>query len=386
MRQASFALWPLLGVFVGTAIAHAAPAVVPMGDNERVVHVVGTPFQHSYYGHLLETHLLLRFAHRGLIFRRVVVANQHLESFAAGMDERILVHRPTLVVIQAGFDDLLARAQSAYAPKLNFAWYSKGLEAIVARLRAAGVKVVVCSVPPWDNGSTRDRLIFPMDGMKGMVDAARQIAARHNVPFADIFTEAIGWPGIGNNAQCKYHYSPAEHQRFWQLLLSQVDFAFAGSVAQIDAKTLRTAADGAVIEGLKVNDGAISFTLRNAAGAGPAILKLTGLSPRPHAITVAGKKLTASTADCLSAGIDLGPHLKTKAGTKEFLDELARGHAAVAALPEIQDYRLPAWAKLTDFEQQKAATVRKAMAAIAEHDAAVRTMAAPEPLVVMVDN
>ncbi|MBC8870458.1 MAG: hypothetical protein H8E44_13635 [Planctomycetes bacterium] len=68
-----------------------------------------------------------------------------------------------------------------------------------------------------------------------------------------------------------------------------------------------------------------------------------------------------------------------------FQEELDRGHSAVASLAEIQNYRLPNWVKLADFDQQKQAALRRALDAVATHDSTLRALTVPQPLAIRVE-
>ena len=365
-----------LMVAAAGAIAQEPPKsqVLQIGDNERVVHVVGTPFNHSYYGDWLETYLLQRYACRGLIFRSV---NCGGVGVLRNLDGLVLIHKPTLVVLQIGNDDLDGQYRSQ---KYSFAEniYARPMEEIVKKLRAAGAKVVLCSVIPRGKDLTKDpkgQLIPPNDGLKTWVDQAREIAAKHGAAFADLFTETVDWPMINTPKNC---YGADMHQKSWELLLKQVSFGWIGSGVSMDAKGGQPACQGAAVTDLKT-DGGLSFALQNAAGVGPVMLKVAGLAAGNRVVSVNGKPFATKSAADLAAGIDLGLALQTQVGTKEYREEIARGHAAVAAMVVIQNYRLPAWVKVPDVEQQKQAAVEAALADVRTHDEAMRKMVAPKP-------
>ena len=101
-------LLPLLGAVALAAAGEEAPQQsIQIADNERVVHVVGSQFTHSYYEPRLETALLERYACRGLLFRQVA-QDGSMVALLRDLDARVMIHKPTLVIIQAGNDDLIA--------------------------------------------------------------------------------------------------------------------------------------------------------------------------------------------------------------------------------------------------------------------------------------
>jgi len=367
-------LWPCL-------VAGAAdPQVVPIDDNERVVHVVGMPFNHSYCAPRLETLLLERFAWRGLVVRRVEL-RRSMASLLSELDARVLIHRPTLVVLQAGNNDLYGQR----AVTFDFGAYQGPTEEIVKRLGGAGVKVILCSVTPFDNGSTPDRLLGPVAGLKTWVDAARQIAARHHAVFVDQFTEAVGWPMIGNDVKSKFFYDRHGHEKSWQLFAKQVRFEAAGTETVVNVGTGRTECRDAAVAELKIQSDHVSLTLQNKAGGGEVLVKFEGLARGRYRVTANGKQLVAKSAIELAAGVDLSPQLETRAASEEFQEELDRGHIAVASLAEIQNYRLPSWVKLADFQAQQQSALRRALDAVATHDSTLRALTVPKPLAIRVE-
>jgi hypothetical protein len=351
---------------------------IAIGANERVVHLLGTPFTHDYYAPRLETLLLQRYAHRGLVYRRVAVSGP-LQDLVENLDARVLAHRPTFVVLQAGNDDLFSQRRR---PTFDFTAYPQSLKALVKRLRERKIRVVVCSVVPVANGSAPDRLLPPMDGLKTWVDAAREIASRHGAIFVDLFTEAIGWEMIGQERYFRRHYSPEGHERSWQLLSRQLRFTPEGSTARIDVRRRRARAEGAAVTELRVEKDGISFSLLNAASAGSVMLHVEGLPAGDYVLEVDGKRLGSKKAEELAAGIDLRDHLRSRVETPDLRAELARGHTATAEQEAIRAYRLPDWVKLAEFEAQQAAARRRAAEALDRHDAAVRERVRPRPMAV----
>jgi hypothetical protein len=351
------------------------PQVVTIGDNERVVHVVGMPFHHSYCAPRLETLLLERFAWRGLVVRRVELRGS-MASLLAEFDTKVRIHRPTFVVLQAGNDDLYHQR----AVTFDFGVYQAPTDEIVKKLRGDGAQVILCSVVPFDNDSTPGRLFGPVAGLQTWVEAARQIAARHRAVFVDQFTEAVGWPMIGNDSKSKFWYDPQGHEKSWKLFTKQVRFEPAGSEARINVGTGRTECRGATVSELNVRPDRLTLALQNEAGAGAVLVKLAGLERGNYRIFVDEKPLAVKSAEELAAGLDVGAGLKTRAATREFQEELRRGHAAVVQAADIAGYRLPSWVRLADFNQQKQAALRQALDAVATHDNAIRALTVPRAL------
>lgn len=189
--------------------ARAEP--VTIAENERVVHLIGTPFTHAYYEPRLGAMLLHSYAERGLVYRPVN-AGRNLADLLRNLEAKVFVHRPTLVIVQCGIDDLLSQSRQV---EFDFQQYPKSIETLVDTLRKRNVKVILCSPTP---------LPTQLEGLKSWEKAARETAARHGAAYADLFTEAVDWKMIGSHPKSLYQYDPDGHRKSWELFLRQVQF------------------------------------------------------------------------------------------------------------------------------------------------------------------
>jgi len=365
-----------------------SPQVVPIAENERVVHLVGQPFCHVYCKPNLETFLVTHFACRGLVYRRVPMTYIPTRT---GLSRRftaellkdmsaLLVHKPTIVIIQPGNSELLTQFRSY--PNYDFDTYPKVLDSLVQKLRAQGIRVILCSTIPMGGFSaSQSKLVSPYDRLAGWVTAAREISLRHGAAFVDQFTEAVTWKMISSRQE---YYAIEEHEKSWALFLKQICFEPDGSRINIRADSLEAKAEGAAVSDVKRDGGTISFQLRNSAGAGPVRLAVERLPAGAYSVMIGGKEAFRKTAEELAQGLDVGSALTSQAGSKDFLAEIDAGHAATEALCSIPQFRLPSWVKLSDFEEQKNAALRKIEEELSAHDAKLRTMVAPATMSITV--
>jgi lysophospholipase L1-like esterase len=378
-RLVMLAVLVLPGARAADAVAgDRTPQVVEIGDNERVVHIIGTPFDHAYCEPRLEMLLIGSYACRGLTFR-AVPATRGLADLLKEFDARVLIHRPTLVIIQAGNDDLNLQYRRV---AFDFSIYRPVIEDIVRRLRAAKVKVVLCSVIPRGSSGHRGVILPPNDGLQTWVAAAREIAARHQAAFVDLFTEALDWPMISNPPT---HYDREHQRRSWELLAEQLRFQPGSeSCVEVDAKAGAPRCRGATLRDRAIAGGVLSFTFQNAAAVGPVLLKVTGLPRGAYVVTVDGMVLTTTRAEELVAGINLAGCLQSQVGTPDFNAECSKGRQLVATLAEIHSFKLPAWVKVADFREQKRAAVEAASNALKRHDETMRDLVTPRPLAIRI--
>ena len=355
------------------ALADApGPTTIALGDNERVLHLMGTPFTHSYAAPRLETMLRQYYGHRGLVYRRVTGT---MADFSSKLPARLSAYNPTLVVLQSSNNDLYVQWRRKV---FNFSRFPRVLESVVKRLRAEKIRVIVCSPTPVGKESYEAEPQYKR--LKEWVDAGRAIAARHGAAFVDLYTKAVGWPMIGSRKRARHYYNVGHHRKSWELFLSQVRFEPPVSHVRLDVKTGRCQADGAAASEVKINGGVVSLVLQNAAGAGKMLLHVTGLPPGDHRVAVDGKAAAPRSAKALAEGVDLGEHLKSQVGTAAYKQALAKGHSLAGSIDAIANYRPPGWAKVKDLAGQKQAAIGKVLAEAAEHEAAVQAMVRPKPV------
>lgn len=350
-----------------------APTTVQLGDNERVLHLVGKPFTHVYAYLYLETMLRRYYGHRGLVYRRTTGT---MADFSRRLDGLLSVHRPTLVILQGSNEDLYNQWRKKV---FDFSRYPKVLESVVARLREKEIRVILCSAIPvgqetYDAEPQYHRL-------QEWVEAARGIAGRHRALFVDLYTKAKGWHMIGGRPRAKHHYDTKHHRKSWDLFLSQVCFQSPASTTRLDAKTGKAVAQGATVPDVKADPQATSLVLQNDAGAGSAMLSVGNLSEGTYAVEVNGKIAATLDADALAAGLDLGKHLRSQAGTRAFRQALEQLHSKIDSLTTIATYRPPNWVKVKNLEEQKQAAIRALLGGdVAKFEAEVRSMVTPEAL------
>jgi len=367
----------LICCLCGAAQEGAQPAVVPIRPNERVVHCAGQPFNHVYYGHHLERYLLRRFAHSGLIFRHVDMKRSTAATLRS-VEQDVLVHKPTLVVLQPGNVDIRAQFRRL---EYDFATLPKTMEALVVRLRQEGIRVILCSPIPVGSSESLQDLSPPNKGIQGWVGAMRDMAAKHDAVFVDLFSEAVTWPMISS---AKTYYATGTHQKSWELFLDQVRFEPSGSVIRVEAQKGEIEAEGAAVKDLKTDDGGVAFALENEASAGAALVQVMNLPAGDYAVSVDGKVAARKTANELLKGVDLGEFLQPAANPKALLAELRRGHRLAKEMTQVASYKLPSWVKLGDFEEQKRKALEGLLTQLDEHDRRIRQRVRPRPLKVII--
>lgn len=335
-------------------------AVVPVAEGERMVHVVASPFTHEYYQPRLEAMLLHRYAPFGLKYRRV---KSSLAEVAGNLDALVLVHRPSLVMIQTGNWDLVRLRH------YEFTEYPKQLEQVVARLTEKRIRIIICSPIPIGSDSRKDHLVFPVDELSRWAGAARQIAARHGAPFVDLFTDAIEWKVPGSTRAANY-YSAEQHRESFELLRRQLRFEPSAMAVTVDTKARTVNSDLTRIRDVAWGVQGIAFTIEPMLGEGSAVLRVQGLGPGNFTVEIDDRVSPGvrSTSD-LERGIELDLKPRSPPDLRPLQAELGRGQDLAAALTQIHDYGLPDWLTLADFAAQKSAALNEVVRKLEMQDA-----------------
>jgi len=129
----------MLCVPLTTAIAQTKPLAFSQGD--RIVWL-GDSITAAYtYGRYIETFFLLRRPDLDLTFVNAGIGGHSAFDGLNRLDRDVLVHRPTVVVINFGMNDAAYPLNSPHAALI------KNVQAIIERLREAGVKRIIWVEP-----------------------------------------------------------------------------------------------------------------------------------------------------------------------------------------------------------------------------------------------
>lgn len=326
------------------------------------------------YARYIENFVRTRFPNWKIAFRNCGINGHTAQMGIPYLESDVLVWTPTLAIVNWGMNDGRRERGVQY--------YRDGIVPYVDKLRARGVRVVLCSVIPRGPRGGTGAMLPPNDGLQTWVAAARDVAARRHAVFVDLFTEAVDWPMINKPPT---HYDPEHHRMSWELWAAQVHFEPAAeSCLEVDAKAGVSKCRGATLSDLAIAGEALSFTVQNAAAVGPVLLKVTGLRGGLYAISVNGKVLATKRAEELVTGINLARCIQSQIGTSEFTRECSKGRQLVAAFSDIQAFKLPAYVKVPDLREQKQAAIAVADHAFKVHDETIRDLVRPRPLAIRI--
>jgi lysophospholipase L1-like esterase len=158
------------------ASAQTAPLAFKHGD--RIVWL-GDSITAAYtYGRYIETFFLLRRPDLDLTFINAGIGGHSAWDGLNRLDRDVLVHRPTVVVINFGMND------AVYPPNSPHAAFVKNIQTIIARLREGGVKRIIWVEPSPANvaGVTSpSKLIDRQNQLERLVSAMQAQAVEADV-------------------------------------------------------------------------------------------------------------------------------------------------------------------------------------------------------------
>ena len=315
------ALFAALALSTTTPLLNDGDRVVFLGDSITVAHT---------WTRAVEEFVLTRDPAKSITFVNAGVGGHTAADGLARLDSDVLVHRPTVVVVNFGVND------AGYPDGSDGAAFEKNMGAIFDRLKAAGVRVVVwADTTPFDpdgaDHTSKGRL--RRDGIARYVAHAASESARRGlvlVRWNERVRAAVdAWAKAKRRTKLvpdKVHPSPLVHAVMAASLLRALGYD-PGPVR------LRASVDGGVIHGGTAPpvpwDGTSPLTLQFGDGAPPlpwatgddvardlgdddvralrqVLVSIAGLAPkRPYRVVVDGADVGAFSGAALSRGVDV---------------------------------------------------------------------------------
>ncbi|MEY3629643.1 MAG: hypothetical protein RLY91_1409, partial [Pseudomonadota bacterium] len=141
LRQLRSFWMAIVLILVPTAYASAQTAPLAFKHGDRVVWL-GDSITAAYtYGRYIETFFLLRRPDLDLTFFNAGIGGHSALDGLNRLDRDVLVHRPTVVVINFGMND------AAYPPNSPHAAFIQNIKTMIERLREGGVKRIIWVEP-----------------------------------------------------------------------------------------------------------------------------------------------------------------------------------------------------------------------------------------------
>lgn len=400
---------PAVAVILAVLLAGlcaAASEPLPIGDNERIV-LVGDamhwlrPADHPFHDpELLAAYFFSRFPARRISFVKVAPDLATTASILAEADLRVLRWKPTLVIVDRGVYDV----DSQFRRKTpDYGVYRPAMEELVAKLKAAGARVVLCSPTPIGNGSSPDNLIPPNDGLARLAGEAREIAAARNARFIDVFAPLVRGDAAARGAKPprpffgnRVYLFPEAHAVLSDAVLEGLGASGEISAATVDGRTLTAQSRGCRVSDITRRGGAILFGRQDACVPMPmpnaaiaslgakynrVMLRMAGLAVGDYELSIDGRQWGRLTDEELRDGVNLAsrPSALYSPPYDEYLRKVRALDDMAARIADIACYKLPGWVKQADFERQREAAIARQVEELEEAQSQLHCLFQPKP-------
>ncbi|MFQ6099520.1 MAG: GDSL-type esterase/lipase family protein, partial [Armatimonadota bacterium] len=145
--------------------------IVMLGDSITRQHL------HTNY---IELYCLSRFPQYRLRFRNSGVDGDTVSRAMARLEWDVLAWKPSVTTIELGMND--AGSGPEHVPA-----YAEQLKNLVVRIRRAGVRPVLLTASPVNDGSTSDKMAEWNATLDKMAAEVVKLAKREDLPYADQF-------------------------------------------------------------------------------------------------------------------------------------------------------------------------------------------------------
>lgn len=215
----------LLGLICGLVIGlcSAANAELLIKPNDRVVFYGDSITQQRLYTRYISQYLLCRYPEMNLTFVNAGWSGDTAPGGAKRLERDVLPLNPTIVTLFFGMND----GRYTTVNQGNTDNFRKGMDDIVAALKAKGIRVVVFS--PGCVDPDRKKNLADCDyntTLEGLGGAAAEVAKKYDVPFGDVIhpmlqfqTEQKAKDKAFTMIPDAVHPSPAGHLVMAQIML-----------------------------------------------------------------------------------------------------------------------------------------------------------------------
>ena len=396
----------IAAAFTALTPLQAATAEFAIRDGDRVVLLGDSITEQRQYTTFIETYTLTRFPKWHITFRNIGWGGDTAQGGLGRAGRDMLPLKPTFVTIDFGMNDHGYRAFE----KDIFNNYVDKQTQLVTLLKEKGARVALLTPQPIEEKRPDPDKDVRNESLRKMSDGLRDVAAKQGVLFADQFDPYMAVmlkarradPNALIGGGDAVHPGPAGHTIMAWAVLKCLGAPAAVSSAELDGNASKViAATGCQITDLKVADGALSFTRKDATlpvPVDPAAegvtnliplltdlsryeLKVTGLTAPKYQLLIDDKPAAIFTAQELAQGCNLtltaGPITEQTRRIWNLVTD--KNNAFFNRWRGVQLFEEPAWAKTPAFEDTREKELARLDVEIAQLETRIHAECQPLP-------
>lgn len=403
------ALWRVAVLFLWASIpATGGAAEFLFRDGDRGVVIGDSITVQGDYARYIENFVRTRHPTWTLAFRNCGINGHTAQMGMPYLDNDVLVWQPTVAIVNWGMND-------GRRPE-GVQYYKDGIVPFVEKLLANKVRVVLCSNSPLDIGDEPSQFTDFNRHFDEMAKFAESFARAKGIPFVDQFHFCHALWGENRKRETPVpvsdqtlakHPSDYVHARapgqltMAYIILKTLNAPGEVSFASVAAASGQTETRRCKISEFRNEHGVLSFV--RADEASPCFideigakgfdlvpfqddlnrmtLQVTGQPPGRYELKIDDFVHGQFTAQQLADGINLSLNRQSPVcAPGRHVDEAVRVQRGATYIPrENMRWVPPAWLKIPDLDQQKAAQFAAALPAIQKNDLAIAQAARPQP-------
>ena len=384
----------------------AATAAFAIRDGDRVVLLGDSITEQRQYTTFIETYTLTRYPNWHLTFRNIGWGGDTAEGGLGRAGRDMLPLKPTFVTIDFGMND---HRYTAFQEDIFTNYVNKQTQ-LVALLKDKGARVALLTPQPIEEKRPDPDKDVRNMSLRKMSDGLRDVATKQSVLFADQFDPYMAVMLKARHADTNamigggdaVHPGPVGHTIMAWAILKCLGAPAAVSRAELDGAAGKViAATGCQITDLKVADGVVSFTRKDAtlpvpiAPAAEGVtnliplladlsryeLKVTGLKAPKYQLLIDDNPAAIFTAQELAQGCNLtltaGPI--TEQTRRIWTMVTDKNNVFFDRWRSVQLYEPPGWAKTPAFDASREKELARLDAQIAQLETKIHAECQPLP-------
>jgi lysophospholipase L1-like esterase len=374
-------------------------------DGDTVVMIGDSITEQHLYSNYVEMWTVTRFPNWKLTFRNTGIGGDTSPGGNNRFDRDVLRYQPTAMTVDFGMND------GGYGgfDKQRFANYTKGLQGMADKAKAAKIRVAWVTPQPLDTGDQgKTALLGYNQTLEQFSAGVNDIAQKNDGLFVDQFHPYLAVLDKARTASEKYeritagdavHPGPPGQALMAASILKGMSFPTQLASVEVDAATGKAVGKNCKVTDVAMKDGGVSFEQLDEAlpffppEAAPILkyaplleelndyrLTVKGLAKGNYTVSLGGKNVAEYSSEDLAKGVNLaaaalkdGPIAEQVKAVKKAVEDKNNYHKNNIFFGVVRS-NVPDWLKLSpqEIEERRQAAFKERMEKMPELDAQVR--------------